>query len=376
MSGTYSVNPLRNLIAQAIGIPSPSQQEGMPTSLLGQLLLAEQQATAGVADPNRKAIDTLTGIAGSQESGTPAGPPAAPGSALDAPRGLGTLGGIVGGLATAPLGAAPIGRATGNIIGSAIGNAMAASRAQEIAAEFGLDPTTGPGRAAAIGAMRAAPTQIGSALGVPMSGLLGQIAGSFTPSYDARAELADRFNTMAAITAMDPYMQMIEMRRLYAAMDEAPSAVDFGMDPSWGGPNPGEATGNAGQQTGSDFGSPSSGGSETGPSGVGMKAGGPVKYAEGGSVIELQGGGKIAIGPGGGLDDLIPTSINGRRAAALSDGEFVIPADVVSMLGDGSSNAGSRRLYDIVRQIRQAKTGTSEQAGPLPVGEILKRAMS
>lgn len=99
-------------------------------------------------------------------------------------------------------------------------------------------------------------------------------------------------------------------------------------------------------------------------------------FAQGGQVIELQGGGKIAVGPGGGLDDLIPTSINGRRAAALSDGEFVIPADVVSMLGDGSSNAGSRRLYDIVRQIRQAKTGTSEQAGPLPVGEILKRAMS
>jgi hypothetical protein len=89
----------------------------------------------------------------------------------------------------------------------------------------------------------------------------------------------------------------------------------------------------------------------------------------------LQGGGKIAIGPGGGLDDLIPTSINGRRAAALSDGEFVVPADVVSMMGDGSSNAGARRLYDLVRQIRQNKTGTARQASPLPVGEILKRTI-
>jgi hypothetical protein len=92
--------------------------------------------------------------------------------------------------------------------------------------------------------------------------------------------------------------------------------------------------------------------------------------------VPLAGGGKIAIGPGGGLDDLIPTSINGRRAAALSDGEFVMPADVVSMMGDGSSNAGARRLYDLVRQIRESKTGTSRQAGPLPVGEILKRTMS
>jgi hypothetical protein len=60
----------------------------------------------------------------------------------------------------------------------------------------------------------------------------------------------------------------------------------------------------------------------------------------------------------------------------LSDGEFVIPADVVSMMGDGSSNAGARRLYDLVRQVRDTKTGTPRQAGPLPVGEILKRSLS
>ena len=101
---------------------------------------------------------------------------------------------------------------------------------------------------------------------------------------------------------------------------------------------------------------------------------GEMAFAEGG-LVPLAGGGKIAIGPGGGLDDLIPTSINGRRAAALSDGEFVIPADVVSMMGDGSSNAGARRLYDMVRQIREAKTGSDEQAGPLPVGTILKRTL-
>ena len=98
------------------------------------------------------------------------------------------------------------------------------------------------------------------------------------------------------------------------------------------------------------------------------------EFAAGG-LVPLAGGGKIAIGPGGGLDDLIPTSINGRRAAALSDGEFVIPADVVSMMGDGSSNAGARRLYDLVKQVRDVKTGTTKQAGPLPVGDILKRSM-
>lgn len=96
------------------------------------------------------------------------------------------------------------------------------------------------------------------------------------------------------------------------------------------------------------------------------------KYASGG-VIALEGGGKVAQGPGGGLDDLIPTSIDGQRAAALSDGEFVIPADVVSMMGDGSSHAGSRRLYDLVKQIRENKTGTEEQATALPFKTILER---
>ena len=135
----------------------------------------------------------------------------------------------------------------------------------------------------------------------------------------------------------------------------------------------------------SGFGGPGGTSEDSGPGGVGeaRRGGlatdngflGPEKFAQGGAVVERQGGGKIAVGPGGGLDDLIPTSINGKRAAALSDGEFVIPADVVSMMGDGSSNAGARRLYDLVRQIRQSKTGTSRQAGPLPVGEILKRTM-
>ncbi len=127
------------------------------------------------------------------------------------------------------------------------------------------------------------------------------------------------------------------------------------------------ATGDVGGSKGDP--GPGDGGGKGGPGDGGSKG---DNYAQGG-LIALAGGGKIATGPGGGLDDLIPTSIDGQRAAALSDGEFVIPADVVSMMGDGSSNAGSRRLYDLVRAIRENKTGTSQQAGPLPVGDILKR---
>ena len=93
-------------------------------------------------------------------------------------------------------------------------------------------------------------------------------------------------------------------------------------------------------------------------------------------VVQLAGGGKLAMGPGGGLDDLIPTTIDGQQAAELSDGEFVFPADVVSMMGDGSSDAGARRLYDMVKMIREAKQGNDQQAQPLQFADILQRLVS
>lgn len=74
-------------------------------------------------------------------------------------------------------------------------------------------------------------------------------------------------------------------------------------------------------------------------------------YAEGGPVI----------GPGDGMADSIPASINGNEPAALSDGEFVVPADVVAGLGNGSTRAGYERLMALVDQVRQVKTGKAEQ---------------
>jgi hypothetical protein len=115
-------------------------------------------------------------------------------------------------------------------------------------------------------------------------------------------------------------------------------------------------------------------GSSQGDSHGGTNTDSSSNYARGG-LIELVGGGKVARGPGGGMDDLIPTTIDGQRAAALSDGEFVIPADVVSMMGDGSSNAGSKRLYDLVREIREAKTGRGQQASPIQFTDILRRTL-
>ena len=66
-------------------------------------------------------------------------------------------------------------------------------------------------------------------------------------------------------------------------------------------------------------------------------------------------------GPGDGMSDSLPAMIGNNQPAALSEGEFVIPADVVSHLGNGSSNAGSKRLYAMMDEVRKARTGTEKQ---------------
>ena len=83
-------------------------------------------------------------------------------------------------------------------------------------------------------------------------------------------------------------------------------------------------------------------------------------YAEGGAVKGYAQGGMLE-GPGDGMSDSLAAQIDGSQPAALSQGEFVVPADVVSHLGNGSSDAGSKRLYAMMDEVRQARTGTEKQ---------------
>ena len=62
-----------------------------------------------------------------------------------------------------------------------------------------------------------------------------------------------------------------------------------------------------------------------------------------------------------GMADKIPAKIGKKQPAALSHGEFVIPADVVSHLGNGNSEAGAKVLYDMMAKIRKARTGNTKQ---------------
>ena len=90
-----------------------------------------------------------------------------------------------------------------------------------------------------------------------------------------------------------------------------------------------------------------------------------VSAAEGGlmGLNTYAAGGKLLQGPGDGMSDSIPAVIQGKRPqrAALAQGEFVIPADVVSHLGNGSTDAGSKRLYAMMDKVRKARTGNPKQ---------------
>jgi hypothetical protein len=88
----------------------------------------------------------------------------------------------------------------------------------------------------------------------------------------------------------------------------------------------------------------------------------------GGGISDLGGysdGGRLLKGPGDGVSDSIPAVIGQRQPARLADGEFVIPARIVSELGNGSTDAGARKLYammDRVQKARRKTTGKSRVA--------------
>ena len=92
---------------------------------------------------------------------------------------------------------------------------------------------------------------------------------------------------------------------------------------------------------------------------------GPITAAEGG-IMRLARGGSTGApryldGHTDGMADEIPSDIDGVQPAKLSHGEFVIPADVVSHLGNGNSDAGAKVLYKMMDRVREARTGTTDQ---------------
>jgi hypothetical protein len=76
-------------------------------------------------------------------------------------------------------------------------------------------------------------------------------------------------------------------------------------------------------------------------------------------------------GEGGGMDDRVNGTIAGQAPVALSPGEYVVPADVVSSIGDGSTDSGVEKLDGMLDRVRTEKTGTTKQPAPLRSGGVL-----
>jgi hypothetical protein len=101
--------------------------------------------------------------------------------------------------------------------------------------------------------------------------------------------------------------------------------------------------------------------------------GGDYTFAEGGiaTLGSYSDGGQLLKGPGDGMSDHIPAKIGEAQPARLADGEFVVPADVVSHLGNGSTDAGAKQLYAMMDKIRKARTGNKKQGKQINPSKFL-----
>ena len=104
------------------------------------------------------------------------------------------------------------------------------------------------------------------------------------------------------------------------------------------------------------------------------------EYAASGGIMGANLGGyaaggnpRLLSGPGDGMSDNIPAVIGSRQPARLADGEFVVPADVVSHLGNGSTNAGAKKLHGMMDKVRMDRTGKKKQAPAVKVGKYLPK---
>lgn len=165
--------------------------------------------------------------------------------------------------------------------------------------------------------------QTGKQVGMGMPLFFNPNPFQFNPT-----EAAKRYGPTQDEIAAGQQIYSQRMADLYAPID----VPDVQMTGSQTGATTGAATGTTSAATGSASGD------------TGMKGGGFLQ------------------GRGDGMSDSIPATINDKQPARLADGEFVVPADVVAHLGNGSSKAGAQRLYEMMARVRKARTGTDKQA--------------
>jgi hypothetical protein len=104
------------------------------------------------------------------------------------------------------------------------------------------------------------------------------------------------------------------------------------------------------------------------------------EYAASGGIMGANLGGyaaggnpRLLKGPGDGMSDNIPAVIGRRQPARLADGEFVVPADVVSHLVNVSTDAGAKKLHSMMDNVRKARTGKKKQAPAVKANRFIPK---
>jgi hypothetical protein len=180
----------------------------------------------------------------------------------------------------------------------------------------------------------------------PSAGTAPVVAGAAQPGMEADPNIPLAFS-------FDPRTgQMVAAPRPMRPVTAFPAAqtyVDYG---GYGG------------DVGADVGADGDGGGAASSSGAdsgGFAVGGIASLAQGGQshLGDYSDGGRLLKGPGDGVSDSIPAMIGSKRPARLADGEFVVPARIVSELGNGSTEAGARKLYAMMDRVQKARGKTT-----------------
>lgn len=276
----------------------------------------------------------------------------------------GITGGATGLIGAGGIGAGAAGAGAGS--GAGLGSFLTGASAPGFAPTGTLANAAGFG-----GATFGAPTTLAgaqAALAASAAGNALPAAAAFSPAKSGIAKLAESMgvNKVADMLGMDP----TEVMKLAGGLGTA--AITAAANRGSGNSAPIAQTGFQGQidpNTSKYVGNnkyiqnpvvkAAAGG---GIRGLGMQGMAPIEY---------KAGGKYLSGPGDGMSDNIKANIDGRQEARLADGEFVIPADVVSHIGNGSSNAGAKKLHAMMDRIREARTGNPKQGKQIKAEKFL-----
>ena len=160
---------------------------------------------------------------------------------------------------------------------------------------------------------------------------------------------------------VDPSSGLAELQQQYANMGYTDYTPPATYDPgNTGGANGGLVYNYAmGGGIGAYYPEPDDGDRQLGVAGLNQGPQYPMQgigYAMGGHLGGYSDGGQLLRGPGDGVSDDIPAQIGARQPARLADGEFVVPARIVSELGNGSTDAGAKRLYAMMDRVQQGRT--------------------